>query len=186
MPGLTPFQTLGPFFSFALPFPGGDALADESTPGARIVVEGRVRDGASAPISDALVEIWQANARGQYRHPLDPDHTPPEAPFDGFGRTSTDDEGRYSFATIKPGAVPAPHGGSQAPHIVVGLLGRGILTRLVTRIYFEDEPANAADPVLGLVPAERRPTLLARRRGADRYEFDIVVQGPGETVFFDV
>jgi protocatechuate 3,4-dioxygenase alpha subunit len=186
MAGLTPFQTLGPFFAFALPFPGGETLTDASTPGTRIAIEGRVRDGAGAPVPDALVEIWQANARGQYRHPADPQHTLAGDPFDGFGRTSTDDDGRFSFTTVKPGPVPAPRGGTQAPHIVVGLLGRGIQTRLVTRIYFEDEPANAADPILGLVPAERRPTLLARRAAADTYQFDIVVQGPRETVFFDV
>lgn len=186
MVGLTPFQTLGPFFSFALPFPGGDTLADQSMPGTRIVIEGCVRDGAGAPMPDALVDIWQANAQGQYRHPADSHHTPADTPFDGFGRTLTDDDGRFSFTTIKPGPVPAPRGGSQAPHIVVGLLGRGILTRLVTRIYFEDEPANAADLILGLVPAARRPTLLARRVAGARYQFDIVVQGASETVFFDV
>jgi protocatechuate 3,4-dioxygenase alpha subunit len=186
MPGLTPFQTIGPFFAFALPFSGGDTLADEVTPGTRIVIEGRVRDGAGAPMPDALVEIWQANARGQYRHPADPDHTPADEPFGGFGRTVTDDDGRFSFTTIKPGLVPAPRAGTQAPHIVVGLLGRGILTRLVTRIYFDDEPANASDLILGLVPVERQSTLLARRVGAGRYQFDIVVQGPRETVFFDV
>ena len=102
------------------------------------------------------------------------------------GGTSTDDGGRFCFTTIKPGVVPAPRGGTQAPHIVVGLLGRGILTRLVTRIYFEDEPANARDLILGLVPLERQPALLARRVAAGRYQFDIAVQGPRETVFFDV
>lgn len=186
MPGLTPFQTLGPFFSFALPFEQGHVLADESTPGARVEIEGSVRDGAGAPVPDALLEIWQANADGRYRHPEDPNPTPPDARFDGFGRTSTDDEGRFRFVTIKPGAVPSPAGGHQAPHIVLGLLGRGIFTRLITRIYFEDDPANASDLVLGLVPPERRPTLVARRIADHGYRFDIVVQGTGETVFFDV
>jgi protocatechuate 3,4-dioxygenase alpha subunit len=186
MSGLTPFQTLGPFFSFALPFELGHVLVDDSTPGDRIEIEGCVRDGVGEPIADALLEIWQANARGQYRHPDDPNHTPLDAPFDGFGRTSTDDAGRFWFVTVKPGAAPSPAGGSQAPHIVVGLLGRGIITRLVTRIYFEDEAANASDMILDLVPVERRSTLLARRIADNRYQFDIVVQGNGETVFFDV
>lgn len=186
MPGLTPFQTLGPFFAFALPFRGGDTLADVATSGVRVAIEGRVLDGAGAPIPDALVEIWQADARGAYRHPLDREPAGNDSSFDGFGRTPTDDGGAFSFSTIKPGAVPSPRGGLQAPHVVVGLLGRGIFTRLVTRIYFEDEPANATDLVLGLVPAERRATLIARRVAAGRYRFDIVVQGENETVFFDV
>jgi protocatechuate 3,4-dioxygenase alpha subunit len=186
MPGLTPFQTLGPFFSFALPFPAGDRLADESTPGTHIVIEGRVLDGSVKPISDALIEVWQADGRGRYRHPEDTRRAPDDEAFSGFGRIPTDDEGRFSFTTIKPGPVPTPGSGHQAPHIAVGLLARGLLTRLVTRIYFEDESANADDMILALVPAERRKTLIARRVSADRYQFDIVVQGEHETVFFDV
>jgi protocatechuate 3,4-dioxygenase alpha subunit len=187
MPELTPFQTLGPFFAFALPYTGGETLADDSTPGTRIMVEGRVRDGAGDAVPDALIEVWQADAQGRYRHPHDPDGTPADQPFTGFGRIPTDADGRFAFTTIKPGAVRVPGGSAlQAPHIVVGLLARGLLTRLVTRIYFDDEPATDADPILALVPAGRRATLIARREGDDRYQIDFVLQGQNETVFFDV
>ncbi len=186
MPGLTPFQTVGPFFTFALPFRGGDTLGDESTPGTRVTIAGCVLDGAGEPVTDALIEIWQADANGVYRHPLDEDRHQAGSTFDGFGRTPTDDRGEFAFTTVKPGQVASPRGGLQAPHIVVGVLGRGILTRLVTRIYFEDEPSNATDFVLGLVPAERRGTLVARKINGNRYRFDVVVQGRNETVFFDV
>jgi protocatechuate 3,4-dioxygenase alpha subunit len=183
---LTPFQTVGPFFHLALPFANGDVLSGEETGGQRIAIEGTVRDGAGAPITDALVEVWQADANGRYRHPDDARAGDVDPAFDGFGRASTDGSGRFSFATIKPGRVPAPGGRLQAPHVLVGILARGILTRLVTRIYFEDEPANDEDPILELVPADRRATILARREAEGAYRFDIRVQGDGETVFFDV
>jgi protocatechuate 3,4-dioxygenase alpha subunit len=186
VPFQTPFQTLGPFFHFALPFRGGDTLRTEATQGERIVIEGVVRDGAGAPFPDALVEIWQANAAGRYHHPDDSRDLPVDPSFDGFGRTPTSSDGAYAFSTIKPGRVPGPGGQSQAPHVVVSLLGRGMLTRLVTRIYFEDEPATADDPILAIVPATRRQTLIARTAGAGRYRFDIIVQGEHETVFLDV
>ncbi len=187
MAGETPFQTVGPFFDFALDFPGGGAVATADTQGARVSIEGAVLDGAGEPIPDALIEIWQANAAGRYHHPDDARELPVDPNFDGFGRVATDAAGRFSFDTIKPGRVPGPGGGLQAPHIIVSVLGRGILTRLVTRIYFDDDPAaNGEDAILGLVPPHRRQTLLAQTKGDGRYRFDIIVQGENETVFFDV
>ena len=201
----TPSQTVGPFFAILVPERGRLMLAGDATPGPHILVEGAVRDGAGAPAPDALVEIWQANAAGRYAHPEDTGvrssdlthneygphsghaRTPePDPGFDGFGRVHTDAEGRFSIGTIKPGRVPGPAGRPQAPHLVVGLFARGLLTRLVTRIYFDDEPSNAEDPILAEVAPDRRPTLVAARRADGRYSHAIVLQGPGETVFFDV
>jgi protocatechuate 3,4-dioxygenase alpha subunit len=183
----TPFQTVGPFFNFALDFPGGRAVATDGTQGTRVSIAGTVLDGAGAPVPDALVEIWQANAAGRYHHPDDPRDLPVDPIFDGFGRAATDATGRFSFDTIKPGRVPGPDGRFQAPHIMVSVLGRGILTRLVTRIYFDDDAGvNGEDPILGLVPPDRRRTLIARGERDGRYRFDIVLQGANETVFFDV
>lgn len=186
MSRLTPFQTVGPFFDFGLIIPGGETIAQPSAAGRHIAVEGTVRDGAGDPLPDALIEIWQADASGKYRHPADEREAPGDPSFDGFGRIPTGDDGRFAFTTVMPGRVPGPGGTLQAPHLVVGVLARGVLTRLITRMYFEDDPANREDPVLALVPESRRATLLARRDGADRYRFEIVLQGTGETVFFDV
>lgn len=184
MPGLTPYQTVGPFFDFALTIPGGETIAAETTTGRRVAIEGTVVDGAGQPVGDALIEIWQANASGTYAHPADPgDASDPS--FRGFGRCGTDELGRFRFSTVIPGRVPGP-GSLQAPHLLVGVLARGVLTRLVTRMYFEDQPSNQEDPVLRLVPLDRRLTLVARLIAEDRYQFDVVLQGKGETVFFDV
>jgi len=133
-----------------------------------------------------MLEIWQADAVGRYAHPAD-QRAPPNAAFKGFGRVGTDREGRFCFETVKPGAVPGPGGALQAPHIAVVVFSRGMLTHVFTRIYFADEPANAADPILAMVPADRRPTLIARREdgGAQPiWLFDVRLQGDGETVFF--
>jgi protocatechuate 3,4-dioxygenase alpha subunit len=186
LPDPTPSQTVGPFFHHALPFEGGGILVRPGTQGQRIVIEGTVRDGAGAPAADVLVESWQADAGGRYHHPEDRQPQPMDEAFDGFGRVPTSDDGRFAIETVKPGAVPGPRGRAQAPHLVLGILGRGLLTRLITRLYFDDEAANAQDPILELVPAERRRTLVARRVAEGRYHFDIVLQGQGETVFFDV
>ncbi len=134
-------------------------------------------DGAGDPVPDGLIETWQADPAGSYRR---------DGGFDGAGRIPTDDQGCFVVDTVMPGSVPGPGGRPQAPHLVVGVLARGVLTRLVTRIYFEAEPGNDADPILALVPPERRDRLIARRVAADRFRFDITLQGPGETVFFDV
>jgi protocatechuate 3,4-dioxygenase alpha subunit len=151
-----------------------------------VTIAGTVRDGAGDPLPDALIEVWQANAAGKYAHPVDEQTAPIDPACDGFGRVATDELGRFEFSTVIPGRVPGPNGSLQAPHLAIGLLARGLLTRLVTRLYFDDAPANAEDAVLALVPAGRRSTLLAKREADGRYRFDIVLQGAGETVFFDV
>ena len=186
MPPLTPCQTVGPFFALLVPERGRLSLVTDGTPGQRIVIEGTIRDGAGRPVPDALIEIWQANAAGRCKHPDDPRSTGRDAAFDGFGRVHANDAGGFSIETIKPGPVPGPESRPQAPHLLVGLFARGLLTRLVTRIYFEDEPANRDDPILAQVAPDRRPTLVAAHRGEGRYAHAIVLQGPGETVFFDV
>ncbi len=178
----TPSQTVGPFFGFALPWPDGPFVVPEGTTGA-IRVTGRVTDGAGEGIPDALVEVWQADRGGHYDHPED---SAPARGFRGFGRCPTDDEGRFFFLTVKPGSVPGPDGAPQAPHIEVSVFSRGLLKRLVTRIYFEDETeANHADPILALVSDSGRRSTLIARRTEDGYRFDIRLQGDGETVFFD-
>lgn len=176
MAGITPFQTVGPFFDFGLTVPGAEEIATPGARGRHITIEGQVLDGAGQPVPDALLEIWQADADGQYA---------PGPGFSGFGRSGTDDGGRFAFTTIVPGRVPGPDG-PQAPHLLVSVLARGVQTRLVTRIYFADQPSNGDDPVLRLVPEDRRATLVARPESGSRYRFDLVLQGPNETVFFDV
>lgn len=192
---LTASQTVGPFFSPALLRADAErhVLTQPETVGERIRIEGRVLDGDGVPIPDALVEIWQANAYGRYNHPADVGPAKLDASFLGFGRSGTEEDGMYWFETIKPGPVPFDGAQMQAPHICVTVFARGLLNHAVTRLYFENEPANASDPVLLCVPADRRPTLLARRAAdkelADKplvYRFDIVLQGAGETAFFQL
>ncbi|MEA2527034.1 MAG: protocatechuate 3,4-dioxygenase, alpha subunit [Thermomicrobiales bacterium] len=189
--GLTSSQTVGPFFHPALLREDcrRNVHVRPGTSGERIRIEGRVYDGEQAPVPDALVEIWQANAFGRYNHPLDQRELPLEPDFTGFGRTGTDDEGRYWFETVKPGTVPFAGGLFQAPHVCYTIFARGLINHLVTRLYFEDEPANKDDPVLQRVPPERRTTLLAKRdvsAGIVVYRFDIVLQGVAETAFFNI
>jgi protocatechuate 3,4-dioxygenase alpha subunit len=186
---LTSSQTVGPFFGPALV--RADAtqhvLTGPGTEGQRIRIEGCVYDGDGAPVPDALVEIWQANAYGRYNHPNDQSDAPLDPEFTGFGRAGADDSGSYWFETILPGPVAFDHERMQAPHIAVSVFARGLLNHLYTRIYFADEPANASDPILQLVPTDRRGTLLATRHDdSDEvvYRFDIILQGPEETVFF--
>jgi protocatechuate 3,4-dioxygenase, alpha subunit len=188
---LTASQTVGPFFHDCLL--RADAhrptLATPATPGEHIRIEGRVLDGDGAPVPDAMIEIWQANAAGRYNHPLDNRDLPLDEAFTGYGRTATDAEGRFWFATVKPGRVPYDSTTMQAPHICVAVFGRGLLNHLYTRLYFADDPTAASDPILLRVPEQRRGTLLARREehaGATIYCFDIVLQGAGETVFFNL
>jgi protocatechuate 3,4-dioxygenase alpha subunit len=160
-------------------------MADASVRGERVTIEGHVFDGDGKPVSDALIEVWQANGHGKYNHPEDHQSLPLEQGFRGFGRLPTNDAGQFRFTTIKPGGVPGPGGRMQAPHLAIMVFMRGLLKHLVTRLYFPDEPANADDPILYLVPEERRSTLIAKTRGQGALEWDIHLQGPEETVFFD-
>jgi protocatechuate 3,4-dioxygenase, alpha subunit len=186
MSGITPSQTVGPYFAIMVRGRAENRQVTGATRGTHIVIEGQVFDGAGAVIPDALVETWQADADGRYHHPDAAGSQSPDAAFNGYGWAHTRDDGGFRFETIKPGRVPGPDGGDQAPHILVSVMARGILTRFITRIYFEDEAANAQDPILALVPEGRRETLIAHRAGEGRYFFNLVMQGAAETVFFDV
>jgi protocatechuate 3,4-dioxygenase alpha subunit len=184
-PGLTPSQTIGPFFAYALtprayggPELATGQMAQEGAPGERIRIAGAVYDGDGAPVPDAMIEIWQADPQGRF-------HAPGNAGFTGFGRVETTEAGSFVIETVRPGAVPGPGGSPQAPHLSVSVFARGLLVRLATRIYLPDEAANAADPVLALVPEARRGTLIAQREEDGSYRFDIRLQGDGETVFFE-
>jgi protocatechuate 3,4-dioxygenase alpha subunit len=181
----TSSQTIGPFFSIGLERLCDATLAGSALHGERIVVAGAVVDGDGAAVPDALLEIWQADADGNYNCDEPTGRTTEEHRFRGFGRLATDEYGRFQFATIKPGRVR--HGDVEmAPHLLVSIFMRGLLTRLVTRIYFCDETKNATDPVLRLVPEERRGTLMAHASAAApaRFEWNVKLQGPDETVFF--
>lgn len=184
----TPSQTVGPFFHDCLLRDNErrDAIVDPDGRAPTIRITGRVLDGDGAPVPDAVLEIWQASPAGLYSD------AGPNTSLGGFARVGTDDTGTFSFTTVKPGRVPYDDASLQAPHLDVAVFARGLLNHLFTRIYFEDEPATALDPVLGFVPAERRSTLVARLDTPGdaasltrTYRFDIVLQGDGETVFFD-
>ena len=202
MSEITPSQTVGPFFAYGLTPKGrcqwdpnghyswketvGDNLITPDATGQKIRIEGQIVDGDGVPINDAMIEIWQADAQGRYASPRDSRAPPPNTQFKGFGRSATDKNGMFGFATVKPGAVPGPKGATQAPHIVIAIYSRGMLRQVYTRLYFADEAAaNEADPVLKLVPTDRRGTLIAKKQG-DAYRFDIRMQGENETVFFEV
>ena len=190
----TPSQTVGPYFAYgltgdqygyALKAVANGTMTRADTEGERIRIEGIVYDGDGKPVPDAMIELWQADAMGRYAHPADPRSS--NASFSGFGRfgTGTDPDSKFIFETVKPGRVD----GQQAPHVNVIVMMRGMLSHAFTRIYFSDEAdANARDPVLATVPAERRQTLIATRTSAPSgivYRFDIHMQGDRETVFFD-
>jgi protocatechuate 3,4-dioxygenase alpha subunit len=183
----TASQTVGPFFIVGLPYEGLAELVPPDDPDA-IRLGGVVLDGAGEPVDDALIEIWQANRAGRYAHPEDTrEEIPLEDGFDGFGRCATDPNGFYGFVTVKPGPVPAPEGGMQAPHIEMSVFARGLLKRLATRVYFPDETeANEADPVLSSIedPAERSTLVAQPEDGGVR--FDIHLQGDRQTTFFSV
>jgi protocatechuate 3,4-dioxygenase alpha subunit len=178
-------QTVGPYLHIGLNWLITRDIAGRGVKGERVTIAGRLIDGNGAGVSDGLVEIWQANAAGKYAHPEDSQKKALEKGWRGFGRIPTDAKGAFRFTTIKPGRVPGPDGALQAPHLVVSVFMRGLLKHLTTRIYFPDEAAaNAEDPILKLVPAARRTTLIPKRNGK-ALEWDIVLQGKGETVFFD-
>ena len=187
----TASQTVGPFFHLGMARPDWADLTRDNPAGERILVEGRVLDGDGAPVPDAVIEVWQANAAGRYNHPDDVQADKPLDPhFRGFGRAATDSEGRFRITTIRPGPVPGRGNTLQAPHLTLAVFGRGLLRHLYTRLYFADEPANANDPLLSSIEDEAaRRTLLARRTdrgGTPGYSFDIVLQGENETVFLDI
>jgi protocatechuate 3,4-dioxygenase, alpha subunit len=171
----TPSQTVGPFFAIELPYSDGRYVVREGTPGA-IWLRGRVIDGAGEPVPDAMVESWQADPAGEFGRE-----------FRGFGRSGTDDEGRWEILTLKPGAVAGAGEAAQAPHVDLAVFARGLLHQVVTRLYFADEEqANAADPVLAGLGGQARATLVAQRADDGHYELDIHLQGPHETTFFAV
>jgi protocatechuate 3,4-dioxygenase alpha subunit len=179
---LTPSQTVGPFHSIELPIPSGGHVVPPETEGA-VHITGRIIDGDGQPVGDALIEVWQADASGNYSHGED---AGPTGPTPGFGRVATAADGSYEVWTVKPGPVPGPDG-IQAPHILVSVFARGLLDRLVTRIYFPDEgDANARDPVLALVPDPATRSTLVAEPDDDGLRFDIHLQGERETVFFAV
>lgn len=184
----TTSQTVGPYFKIGLQWLNRDNLVGEGVSGERVTIQGRVFDGESAPVPDAILEIWQANAHGKYDHPEDTQDKPLEPGFKGYGRMPVTAEGAFRFATIKPGPVPGPSAKEQAPHLVISVFLRGVLRRLVTRMYFPDDPRNAGDPILSLVEPARRSTLIAKETAGNpgALEWNVVLQGPDETVFFDL
>ena len=195
MSNITPSQTVGPYFKYGLT-PGsdyawndafGNDLVTPDVSGERIRIVGQVFDGDGKVIPDSMMEIWQADAQGRFADPQDA-RAAPNAAFKGFGRCGADAKGSFEFRTIKPGPVPGPGGKPQSPHILLAVFARGMTQQAITRIYFEDEAANAADPILALVPADRRVTLTAKREQGDvaTYRFDVHLQGDRETVFFDL
>ena len=184
----TTSQTVGPFFKIGFDWLNRDNLVGEGVSGERVTIQGRIFDGDGVPVPDAILEIWQANAHGKYDHPEDTQDKPLEPGFKGYGRVPVTAQGVFRLATIKPGPVPGPNGKEQAPHLVISVFMRGVLRRLVTRIYFPDEPRNAADFILNLVEPSRRSTLIAKKTAGapGTLEWNFVLQGPDETVFFDL
>jgi protocatechuate 3,4-dioxygenase beta subunit len=183
----TAWQTLGPFFDRKLIHHGHDLTrAGPGRPQGEVIeLAGRVLQDGGAPVPGCLLELWQANAAGRYAHPADRSERPLDPYFKGFGRALTDQDGRYRFVTVKPGAVPFEGNRWQAPHILLSLFAAGLLRRLVTRLYFPDEPANESDPILAAIDDPRaRATLIAQADGTASYRFDIVLRGAGETAFF--
>ncbi|MBA3525162.1 MAG: protocatechuate 3,4-dioxygenase subunit alpha [Geodermatophilaceae bacterium] len=184
--GSTPAQTVGPYLAIVLPWPDGPDVVSPATPDA-ITVTGRLTDGAGEPVPDGLLEIWQADPAGRFAHPDDPRGPATWPGFRGFGRCATDADGRFGFRTLKPGPLPDGDGGTEAPHLNVSVFARGLLSRVVTRVYFPDETAaNAVDPVLVAVGPERAARLIARPGPDGGLVFDLRLQGAQETPFFDV
>lgn len=167
-------QTIGPYLRIGLEWMVIEDIAAKDVAGERLSIQGRIVDGNGAPVNDAAVEVWQADSQGRY-----------DSAFRGFGRSLTDEGGNFRFRTIKPGRVPGPQGRLQAPHLVVMIFMRGLLKQLLTRVYFPAEPSNADDPVLALVPEARRGTLVAAKKADGVLEWNVVLQGANETVFFD-
>ena len=185
----TPSQTVGPFFHLGFFGPRTlGPLAGAGAKGLRVSLICRVFDGEGAPVPDAMLEVWQANAEGRYRHPDDDQEKPLDPAFNGFGRFPTGPDGSCEFVTVRPGRVPGLNNSLQAPHLNISLFARGLLKRATTRLYFAGDSANAEDPVLALVPEERRNTLLANSVDSrpGNWTFDIYLSGEHETVFFNI
>lgn len=175
MPGSTPSQTVGPFFRIGFAWMDTDRVGEARAPGERVSIRGRLLDGDAQGIGDGLLEIWQADARGRLEG----------SGFRGFGRVPTAQDGSFAFTTIMPGRVAGPEATLQAPHLLVSVFARGMLKRAVTRLYFPGDAAHGEDPILALVDPERRATLIAKSAGPRAFEWNIVLQGENETVFFD-
>ena len=184
--GPTPSQTVGPFFHGFLPVDG--RVAGPAARGDRITLILRLLDADGEPVSDGMIEIWQADSAGIYPHPEDARAADAAPDVRGAGRLETDEDGVCAFETVRPGRVPGPGGSLQAPHVMVSIFARGILNRIATRVYFDGDPANAEDPVLALVPESRRATLVAHPEPSapSVWRVEIRLGGEGETVFFDV
>ena len=185
----SPSQTIGPFFHFALTTNEDlGCLARPGAKGERIRLACRVLDGDGALVTDAMIELWQADAGGRYNHPEDTQEKAADPAFRGFGRLHTNEDGACVFETVKPGRVPGRGATLQAPHVNVSVFARGLLNRLVTRIYFAGDAANQEDPVLALAPEDRRDTLMAHPDPEHPrvWNFEIYLCGERETVFFDV
>ncbi len=184
----SPSQTSGPYFHLGCTDTHSvSCLIGEKAKGERIRLILRIVDGEGSPVNDAMIEVWQANSEGTYRHPDDP-RDPGSSDCSGYGRLATDENGTGIFETIKPGRVPGNGGTLQAPHLNVSVFARGIMKRLATRIYFAHDPANPDDPILALVPGERRETLMAKQdpHKPGDWSFTVRLCGEGETVFFDI
>lgn len=182
----SPSQTIGPFFHNALIQMTDDqnVLVNEKTAGQKIIITGLVLDGDGEPVTDSMVEVWQADANGYFNHPADPNQAKADPEFMGHGRSQAVDAGRFSFTTVKPGVIA----GEVTPYINLRVFARGMLIHAISRIYFSDESANENDAVLNRVPAERRHTLVAKLDPAEAiptYRFDLNMQGDNETVFFN-
>lgn len=183
----TTSQTVGPFFQIGLNWLYCDKIADANDSVPPVEIAGRVIDAGGNGVPDALIEVWQADSSGNYACPgQEKRNDAPRGCF-GFGRIPTAEDGSFRFTTVKPGRVPGPNGKLQAPHILVSFFCRGLLRRLVTRIYFPDDPANSEDFALNLVDPARRGTLIAKKGSRDGLlEWNLMLQGPDETAFFDV
>jgi len=184
-----PSQTIGPFYHFGLTSNSAlGCLVRPDAKGKHIRVCFHLMDGDGIPVPDGMIEIWQADAAGKYDHPADSQEQAADPAFCGFGRLSTDAAGVCCFDTVYPGRVPDGRGGCQAPHLNISVFARGLLGRLCTRVYFQGDPALAEDPVLALVPPERRDTLIACRASGEgeQWSLEIHLQGEQETVFFDI
>lgn len=182
--GLTPSATVGPFLTLGLSWPDGAELVESTIPGA-ITISGTLFDGAAVVVPDGLIETWQADPAGRFDHPDDPRGASRYPGFRGFGRSATDANGRFWLRTLKPGPLPAADGRTEAPHLNVSVFARGMLNRVITRIYFPDEQlANSLDPVLEMLDEQDRSRLVAMPTGPARLTFDLRLQGDGQTPFF--